>query len=112
MDTSRQVYATISLLTSFATCAVWWFAFARFRRAPVFLTLAVIHTIGAVSAIDNIYLAFTERTLIPFSSSAARLAYFRVISYVQVSMWVFEAVTYVFLVRWIIRNVQRTPNAA
>ena len=110
MDTSRQVYATVSLLTSFATCAVWWFAFAKFRRARVFLGLAVIHTIAAASSVDNIYLAFTEHTLIPFSSSASSLAYFRAISYVQVSIWVFQAIAYVFLVRWLVQNVRRTEN--
>ncbi len=112
MDPSRQVYATISLLTSFATGAVWWYAFARFRRARVFLALAIIHTIGAVSSVDNLYLAFTERTFIPFSSSGATLAYFKAISYVQASMWVLDAIAYVLLVRWIVRNIQRTPNDA
>lgn len=110
MDTSRQVYATVSLLTSFATCAVWWFAYARYRRVTVFLALAIIATISAVFSVDNIYLAFTERTLIPFSSSAASLAYFSVISYIRVLMWIFEAVAYVFLVRWVIQNVRKTPN--
>ena len=109
MDTSRQLFAAINLLTTFIVCVVWWFAFARLRRARVFLALAVIQTFALIMSVDNIHLAFTERTFISFSSSEDGLAYFKVISYVQASMWLFQAVAYVFLVRWIIRNYQRIP---
>ena len=108
-DTPRQIFAAISLLTTITVCAVWWFAFAKFHRAGVFLALALIQTFALIMSFDNIYLAFTERTLIPFSSAKAEMAYFHVVSYIQVSMWIVEAVAFVFLVRWIIRNCQKTP---
>jgi len=110
MDTSRQLYATISLLTTLATGAAWWFAFCRCRRAGIFLTLAVIHTVGLVLAMDNLYLAFTERTFIHFSSSDSQMKYFTILSYVQASMWVVEAGVSLLLVRWIVQRFGRTSN--
>src|SRR5258706_12387773 len=112
MDTSRQVYATISLVTTFVTCAAWWFAFFRCRRLGIFLMLAIIHTIALAFATDNLHLAFTERTFIHFSSSHAGVMYFTVMSYMQASMWIIEAVASLFLVRWIVQRYGRTSNAA
>jgi len=63
-------------------------------------------------SVDNIHLAFTERTLIPFSSGKAEMAYFNVVSYIQVSTWILQAIAFVFLVRWIVRNVPKSQNVA
>ena len=104
MDTSRQIFAVVSLLATLVTCAAWWFAFARVRRAIIFLTLALIQTFALFMAVDNVHLAFTERTFIH-----ASLTYFTVISYIQASMWVLQAIAFLFLVRWIVRNCQKTP---
>ena len=112
LDTTHQLFATISFVTSCTTCAVWWFAFTRFHQAGVFLALALIQTFALIMSIDNIHLAFTERTLIVFSSGKAQIAYFNVVSYIQVSTWILQAVAFVFLVRWIVRNVPKSQNAA
>jgi len=55
-------------------------------------------------SIDNVYLASTGRTFIN-----ASLAYFTVISYIQASMCVLQAIAFLFLVQWIVRNCQKTP---
>ena len=86
------------------TCAAWWFAFIRVRRVAIFLVLAMIQTFAVFMAVDNVHLAFTERTFI-----GASLTYFTVISYIQASMWILQAVAFLFLVRWIVRNCQKTP---
>jgi hypothetical protein len=112
MDTSRQLYATISLLTTFVTCMAWWFAYSRCRRQGIFLMLAVIHTVALVFAVDNLHLAFTERTFIRFSSSHAQMTYFTVLSYLQAAMWIVEAIASLLLVRWIVQRFGRTSNAA
>jgi hypothetical protein len=104
MDTSRQIFAVISLLATLVTCAAWWFAFVRVRRAVVFLMLALIQTFALFMSVNNAYIAFTERTFI-----SASLTYFTVISYIQASMWALQAIAFLFLVRWIIRNCQKTP---
>jgi hypothetical protein len=104
MDTSRQIFAVISLLATLVTCAAWWFAFVRVRRAAVFLTLALIQTFAFLMSANNVFIAFTERTFIN-----ASLTYFTVISYIQASMWVLQAIAFLFLVRWIVRNCQKTP---
>jgi hypothetical protein len=108
-DTPRQIFAVIDLLATLVICAAWWFAFVRVRRAVVFLTLALIQTFVLIMSVYNVHFAFTERFLIPFSSAKAEMAFFMVVSYVQASMWVLQAVASVFLVRWIVRNCQKTP---
>ena len=102
MDTSRQIFAVIDLLATSVTCAAWWFAFVRLRRAVVFLVLALIQTFALFMAVDNVLLAFAELTFIN-----ASLTYFTVISYIQASMWVVQAIAFLFLVRWIVRNCQK-----
>jgi len=109
-DTPRQIFAVIDLLATFVVCGVWWFAFARFHRAGVFLALALIQTFALIMSVDNIHLAFTEHTLIPFSSAKAEMDYFYVVSYIQASAWILQAVAFVFLVRWIVRNVLKSQN--
>ena len=104
MDTSRQIFAVINLLATLVICAAWWFAFFRVRRAVVFLVLALIQTFALFMAVDNVHLAFTEHTFIN-----AGLTYFTVISYIQASMWVLQAIAFLFLVAWIVRNCQKTP---
>ena len=112
MDNDRQIAASINLLTTFTTCLVWWYAFSKFRRAGVFLSLAIIAAFHAVSSVANIYLAFTERLFIPFTSSASMFAFLRAFSYVGSAVSILEMVAYALLVRWISRNIWRTPSDA
>lgn len=107
MDTSRQLYSAVDLATSLVGCGLWWFAFTRIRGVSVFLVLAVTHTVRAAFSIDNVCLAFTGRMLISFSNSERMLAVATVTSYASMGVWIIEAVAYIFLVRWILRQRQK-----
>jgi hypothetical protein len=110
MDPSRQLYASVDLLTSLVGCGLWWFAFTRFHKVGVFLLLALTHTVRVAFSFDNMFLAFTGHTLIPFSSSERILACATAISYVSMVVWVIEAFAYILLVRWILRQLQKTRD--
>src|SRR4051812_16177707 len=106
METSRQLYAAVDLLTSLVACGLWWFAFTRFRKTNVFLVLALTHTISAAFSIDNAVLAFSGHPLISFSSSERMLTFATATSYVSMLVWVVEVTAYICLVRWILRQLK------